>query len=51
MEDNSDIEIENIERRIGILRKRYDNVDKVVDRWMRIRMKRRVRQFTGIKIR
>lgn len=50
MEDNSDIEIANIERRIGNLRNRYDNVDKVVDRWMRIRMKRRIKQFTGIKI-
>lgn len=50
MEDNLDIEVENIERKIDILQSRYDNVDRVVKRWMRIRVKRRVRQFTGIKI-
>ena len=50
MEENSDIEITNIERKIDILQNRYDNVDRVVNRWMRIRMKKRVRQLTGIKI-
>ncbi len=51
MEDNSDIEIVKIERKIGNLQDRYDNIDKVVNRWMKIRVKKRLRQFTGIKIR
>jgi len=51
MEQDSDIETVKIEERISSLQHRYNNIDKVINRWMRIRVKRRFRQFTGIKIR